>query len=74
MTSASIPTVVLTHAVREALLDPAGGHGEPPQERALTAALTTEVHEATTLVIGVPMYNYSIPSTVKAWLDRLAGP
>ncbi|MFI6846318.1 NAD(P)H-dependent oxidoreductase [Kitasatospora sp. NBC_00085] len=71
---AAEPVPHITHAVREALLDPSGDHGEPPQERALTEALTAEVREATALVIGVPMYNYSIPSTVKAWLDRLVTP
>ncbi|WP_406204629.1 NAD(P)H-dependent oxidoreductase [Kitasatospora sp. NBC_01560] len=71
---AADPVPHLTHAVREALLDPSGEHGEPPQERALNEALTAEVRGATTLVLGIPMYNYAIPSTVKAWLDRLVTP
>ncbi|MGE4069887.1 MAG: FMN-dependent NADH-azoreductase [Lysobacterales bacterium] len=28
--------------------------------------------EADVLVIGAPMYNFSIPSTLKAWIDRVA--
>ncbi|MCB1600435.1 MAG: NAD(P)H-dependent oxidoreductase [Lysobacterales bacterium] len=28
--------------------------------------------EADVLVIGAPMYNFSIPSTLKAWIDRIA--
>ncbi|MFI9329460.1 FMN-dependent NADH-azoreductase [Kitasatospora sp. NPDC052868] len=71
---AADPVPHLTHAVREAMLDPDGDHGEPPQERALTEALTAEVRAATTVVIGAPMYNYAIPSTLKAWLDRLVTP
>ncbi|MFI8961584.1 FMN-dependent NADH-azoreductase [Streptomyces sp. NPDC053493] len=70
---AAEPVPHLTHAVREALLDGAD-HGEPPQERALSEALTAEVRAASTIVLGVPMYNYAIPSTVKAWLDRLVTP
>lgn len=27
---------------------------------------------ADVLVIGVPMYNFSVPSTLKAWIDRIA--
>ena len=36
-------------------------------ERALNDFL-----EADVLVIGAPMYNFSIPSTLKAWIDRVA--
>jgi FMN-dependent NADH-azoreductase len=28
--------------------------------------------EADVLVIGAPMYNFSVPSTLKAWIDRIA--
>jgi FMN-dependent NADH-azoreductase len=31
-----------------------------------------EVMEADILVIGVPMYNFGIPSTLKAWIDHIA--
>jgi FMN-dependent NADH-azoreductase len=31
-----------------------------------------EVMDADILVIGVPMYNFSIPSTLKAWIDHIA--
>ena len=36
-------------------------------ERALNDFLDADV-----LVIGAPMYNFSIPSTLKAWIDRVA--
>jgi FMN-dependent NADH-azoreductase len=26
---------------------------------------------ADTIVIGVPLYNYSVPSTLRAWIDRI---
>ncbi|MFI6978716.1 FMN-dependent NADH-azoreductase [Embleya sp. NPDC050154] len=71
---AAHPVPHITHAVREALLDPSGEHGEPPHERALTELLNTELRDADTVVMGVPMYNYSIPSTVKTWLDRVVTP
>lgn len=33
--------------------------------------LVREVEEADALLIGAPMYNWSIPSTLKAWLDHV---
>lgn len=41
-------------------------------EAALTEQVLTEFLEADTLVIGAPMYNFGVPSTLKAWIDRLA--
>lgn len=45
------------------------------QERdwALFEELLQEVERATTLLLGVPMYNFGVPSALKAWLDRVAG-
>lgn len=71
---AAQPVPHITDAVHEAIIDPSGEYGEPSQELALTRALTVELREATTLLIGLPMYNYSIPSTFKTWLDRIVTP
>lgn len=38
----------------------------------LGKALMEEFLAADTVVIGVPMYNFGIPSTLKAWIDRIA--
>jgi FMN-dependent NADH-azoreductase len=35
-------------------------------------ALIREVQEADVLVIGAPMYNFSVPSQLKSWFDRIA--
>lgn len=35
-------------------------------------AYMDELFQADTLVIGAPMYNLSIPSPLKAWIDRVA--
>jgi FMN-dependent NADH-azoreductase len=54
-----------------------------PEQSAAFAArvqLIEELEQADAVLIGAPMYNYSIPSTLKAWLDnvlllgRTAGP
>ncbi|MFD2113441.1 FMN-dependent NADH-azoreductase [Thiorhodococcus fuscus] len=34
--------------------------------------LIREVQEADLLVLGVPMYNFAIPSVLKAWFDHIA--
>jgi FMN-dependent NADH-azoreductase len=42
--------------------------------RALTETLTGEVLAADEIVIGVPLYNFGPPSTLKAWVDRIVAP
>ena len=36
------------------------------------AAYMQELFDADIIVIGAPMYNFSIPSQLKAWIDRVA--
>jgi FMN-dependent NADH-azoreductase len=43
-------------------------------ELELTETLIDELLQADVLVLGVPMYNFSIPSPLKAWIDRVAQP
>ena len=38
---------------------------------ALSDALVEEIMAASLIVIGVPMYNFSIPSALKAWIDHV---
>ena len=52
----------------------------PPQDRtksqvaalALSDELLAEVQAADTIVIGSPMYNFSIPAVLKAWIDQIS--
>ncbi|QWF17018.1 FMN-dependent NADH-azoreductase [Lysobacter capsici] len=46
---------------------------ETDEVRALHLALA-QVLDADTLVIGAPMYNFSVPAPLKSWLDALAIP
>lgn len=39
---------------------------------ALSDKLVAEVQAADTIVIGAPMYNFSVPSVLKAWFDHIA--
>jgi FMN-dependent NADH-azoreductase len=56
-----------------ALLTPAEQRS-PEQARlvALADQLIRELQEADILVLGAPMYNFAIPSQLKAWFDRIA--
>ncbi|MFD7610001.1 FMN-dependent NADH-azoreductase [Streptomyces sp. NPDC059828] len=40
-------------------------------EHPLRAELAAELAEADAVLIGAPMYNFTIPSTLKAWLDQV---
>jgi len=45
------------------------GNAEQATVRALSDELIAEIKAADTLVIGAPMYNFGIPSTLKVWFD-----
>ena len=40
-------------------------------ELALSDTLIEEIRQADTLVIGVPVYNFGIPASLKAWVDQI---
>ena len=42
------------------------------RENAISEALVTQFLAADVIVIGAPMYNFSVPSQLKAWIDRIA--
>lgn len=44
------------------------------RELELTDQLVDEFVAADIVVIGAPMYNFSIPTQLKAWIDRIAQP
>lgn len=46
--------------------------GADPAEAARAARVMDDFLAADVLVIGAPMYNFTIPSTLKAWIDRIA--
>ncbi|SDY22762.1 FMN-dependent NADH-azoreductase [Lysobacter sp. yr284] len=65
------PLPALTTA-NAAALDPAAP-ADSDEVRALNAALA-QVLAADAIVVGAPMYNFSVPAPLKAWLDALAVP
>ncbi len=42
--------------------------------RALSDELIAEVNAADVIVIGAPMYNFSVPTTLRAWFDHVVRP
>lgn len=43
----------------------------PDTEASTSRAILDEFLEADIVVIGAPMYNFTVPSQLKAWLDRI---
>ncbi|TNJ41127.1 FMN-dependent NADH-azoreductase [Phaeobacter sp. B1627] len=39
---------------------------------ALSDSLVAELQSADTIVIGAPIYNFTVPTTLKAWIDQVA--
>ncbi|MGY6552999.1 MAG: FMN-dependent NADH-azoreductase [Wenzhouxiangella sp.] len=46
----------------------------PAQQAAIAVSdeLIAELREADAVVLALPMYNFTVPSTFKAWMDRVA--
>ena len=63
-------TAELLQVVKFRNLD--GLNSRQKQELALTDALVDEFLAADVVVIGAPMYNFSVPTQLKAWIDRIA--
>jgi FMN-dependent NADH-azoreductase len=71
---AAAPLAHVSGPLLQALRAPAGTpppDGQLLGEVALTNTLVDELLAAGTVVIGAPMYNFSVPSTLKAWIDRI---
>lgn len=71
----SDPLPHLTNTTTGAIRLPAEAH-TPAMAAAFAAerAVLDEFLSADVVIIGAPMYNFSIPSNLKAWLDRLGVP
>jgi len=52
--------------------DPAARDADKHAALALSDTLVREVQAADVLVIGVPIYNFGVPATLKAWIDLIA--
>lgn len=46
--------------------------GADPAETEASERIVQQFLDADVIVLGAPMYNFGIPSTLKAWIDRIA--
>ena len=70
---AASPVPHLTAARFQAFLTAAENRSaEQAQHVAESDELILELESADIVVIGLPMYNFGIPSTLKAWIDHVA--
>ncbi|MEU4513955.1 NAD(P)H-dependent oxidoreductase [Nonomuraea wenchangensis] len=72
-------TELCDHVLEHEITDPARYREavRTPARRdawAIVEPLLAEVIAADVVLIGTPMYNYSIPSSLKAWLDQITFP
>ena len=55
-----------------------GAQAEPTdvqrRENAISEKLVSQFLASDVIVIGAPLYNFSVPTQLKAWIDRLAQP
>jgi FMN-dependent NADH-azoreductase len=63
------PVPHVTHQSLAGIGRQAAEGGAFAEARALQEELIAEVFAADTLVIGLPLYNFGMPSTLKAWFD-----
>ncbi|MBB1300641.1 MULTISPECIES: FMN-dependent NADH-azoreductase [Pseudoalteromonas] len=54
------------------MTEPSQRSDEQNKLAAISDELVTELQNNKLIVMGVPMYNFGIPSTLKAWIDRVA--
>ena len=66
------------HFSADSLGSKIGVQAEPTEtqkrENAVSERLVSQFLAADVIVIGAPLYNFSVPTQLKAWIDRLAQP
>lgn len=72
-------TELCDHALRHQITDPrrladAAHTGARRAAWDVLLPLVEELYRADVLLIGTPMYNYSVPAALKAWIDQVTFP
>lgn len=68
------PPPHLTSGMIAGVRTPAAATDAEQAARAQSLELLDEVRAADTIVIGAPMYNFSVPTVLRAWLDHVLRP
>lgn len=67
------PLPLLTEDWINANFTPADQRSDAQRDQlALSDSLVNELQDADTIVIGLPIYNFSVPAAFKAWIDLVA--
>ncbi len=69
--STTVLPLITDEWVEGAAVDPAQRTAAHQGAIAASDTLIAELAEANTIVIGAPMYNFSIPFPLKAWIDQI---
>jgi FMN-dependent NADH-azoreductase len=72
-TATSAPTRALTSTRKASLPGTSLQSSTPPQAASwkLSEQLVDELKQADTILLGLPLYNFGAPSSVKAWVDHV---
>ena len=70
LSTATLP-LITDEWTQAAFSDPAVWTAGQRNAIAASDELVAELQAADTIVIGVPMYNFAIPSNLKAWIDQI---
>lgn len=74
----SLPENALPHLSAEFVtamfLPPDARTAEQARELELSDRLTAELQSADVLIVATPIHNYTVPTTLKAWIDHVARP
>jgi FMN-dependent NADH-azoreductase len=68
---AAAPVPHISAATFAAQMIPPNASADEADDLLLSRLLMTEFLEADVVVLGAPMYNFTIPTQLKAWIDRL---
>lgn len=68
------PSIVSETSIQAAFTPPCQRTSEMADVLAESVTLINEVRQADVLVLGVPLYNYGLPSSLKAWVDQIIRP
>ncbi len=72
---ATTPLPQVTEAwVKARLVSPDDRTAAEAEILALSDTLIAELDAADTIVIGLPLYNFGVPASLKAWMDLVARP
>lgn len=74
LTEDAIPHLTASVAQGFRPLDVNDADEETQSQHRLSDELVSEFMASDIIVMGAPMYNFSVPTQLKAWLDRLAQP